>query len=111
MSDDKKINSITEVPKTEQETKSSNVTPEYDFVVSEAAVGSYGGVRFTVAGFEESEDPASEWETYLDIEKSRFVDVMNGTIFDLNESIKLLVVKLEKENDDQKGKIFFKVLE
>lgn len=110
MTDDKNENSITEVPKNDSEEKVSSEKATFDFVVSEAAVGSINGVTFTVAGFEESEDSNSAWETYLDIDKSKFVDVMDGTIFNLDETTRVQVIKLEKDSDDSKGKIYFKIL-
>ena len=85
---------------------------DFDYVVSEAAVGKIHGVPFTVAGFETKVISGVEVvSTYLDIDKKEFVDVENGTEFMLNKDTKVKVVKLiPAVAPDTKGKIYFKVL-
>lgn len=110
MKEEKKIANIIETPQQSGQNISNDAQAEYDFVVAEAAVGSYNNITFTVAGFEESEDENSPWETYLDIAKKEFVDIVNGTIFNLDNDTRIQVIRLEKESDEVKGKVYFKVL-
>ncbi len=85
---------------------------DYDFVVSEAAVGNIKGVPFTVAGFESKiKDGVEVTSSYLDINKKEFVDVEDGTEFMLDKDTKIKVVKLSPAiAPDTKGKIYFKIV-
>ena len=86
---------------------------EYDYVVSEAAVGQIEGVQFTVAEItEELVEGKTKNTTYLDIEKKRFEDIYEGSVVSLNEKVKVLVVKIESLPTPQgKGKVYFKVVD
>jgi hypothetical protein len=94
--------------------KQATSQTDYDFVVSEAAVGNIRGVNFTVAGISEAEvEGKTQWTTYLDIEKSRFEEVYQGKIVELNQQTKVLIVKIEGGDDNTgiKGKIYFKLVD
>jgi len=100
-------NEIRENPQGNQ--NMSNEIKDYDFVVSEAAVGNYEGVPFTVAGILLQEVEGKKVPTtYLDIDKSRFVDIFDGTEFELKKGVKLKVIRIEFANPPEKGKIYFK---
>jgi hypothetical protein len=87
---------------------------DYDFVVSEAAVGNIKGVNFTVAGISEAEvEGKKQLTTYLDIEKSRFEEIYQGKVVNLNDKIKVLIIKMEGGDDEKggKGKVYFKLVD
>jgi hypothetical protein len=101
---------ITEVP--QKDTPQDGLSLEYDYVIGEAAVGEIKGVHFTTAGITwEEKEGKSKATTYLDIEKSRFEDIYEGSIVKLNEQIKVLVTKIETSPEPQgKGRIYFKLM-
>ena len=83
-------------------------TGPFDFVVSEAAVGQVDGVRFTVAGIREVERGGAVIPTtYLDIERSRIVDVEPDSVVTLREGLALRVVAIVSAGDPMKGKVYF----
>ncbi len=84
---------------------------EFDFVISEAAVGNYENVPFTIAGIldEENEDGEVVFTTYIKINKKETIDLYDGTEFLLKENVKLKIVKIEPaEEENGKGKVYFK---
>lgn len=81
---------------------------KFDLVVAETAVGSYAGVSFTVAGLATKQVGGKPvLTTYLDIAKTRFVDVVEGTVFELKPGVTLEVVRIAKP-DGEKGKLWFR---
>lgn len=85
---------------------------DFDYVVSEAAVGNIGGVPFTLDGIYSTEkDGKKVPTTTMDINKQRFVDIFEGSIVELKEGLSVKIFKIEEGEGDSKGKVYFKVLE
>lgn len=103
---------IIEIPNNNP-TSTDSTQLDYDYVVSEAAVGEIKGVHFTVAdiSFKEKEGK-KQATTYLDIEKQRFEDIYDSSIVQLNSEVKVLILKIEASPEPQgKGKVYFKLIE
>jgi hypothetical protein len=84
---------------------------EYDYVVSEAAVGQVGGTVFTLAGiYPSTENGYTVYSVMIKINKIKVVEAFEGTILELNEQTKLKVVKIQYEEEPKKGNVYFKRL-
>jgi hypothetical protein len=85
---------------------------EYDYVVSEAAVGQVGGTVFTLAGiYPSTESGHTVYSVMIKINKIKVVEAFEGTILELNEQTKLKVVKIQYEEEPKKGNVYFKVVQ
>lgn len=81
---------------------------DFDLVVDEASVGRFADVTFTVSGLiPRTVDGATVLTTYVDIEKSRIVDLVEGTTFELKPGVTLKVVRITG-GSGQKGRLWFK---
>ncbi len=81
---------------------------DFDLVVDEASVGRFADVTFTVSGLiPRTVDGATILTTYVDIERSRIVDLVEGTTFELKPGVRLKVVRITG-GPGQKGRLWFK---
>lgn len=90
------------------QSESSQVV-DYDYVVSEAAVGQVDGVVFTLSGiYPKSDDANPVYMVTIDINKSDLVEVHEGSIIQLNEKTSLKVLRIDAPSEASKGKVYFK---
>lgn len=97
-----------ERPSADGESSGPREPADYDAVISEAAVGSLRGVSIAVGAIHSEPEG---YEVEIDIDKSRFETVREGSVFELADGVRARVVGIEYAKPPRKGKLFLAIVE